>query len=295
MKPAASELATNEEEVIAKIVAWAAAQAPVRLVLLTSSRANPVAARDLLSDYDIDLVVTDPRLYAGSEWLRGYGEPLLQVRDSAEEFGLWHDNCMVLYADGTKIDYRLWTQALIERIGAAQSLPPSLDSGYRVLLDKDGATYGWPDPTHTAYIPAKPTEADYRALIEEFWFVATYVAKYLWRDEFIPVKVIFDYELKYLLLRRLLEWRVEIDRGWSVQPGFFGRGLQRYMDPALWAQFEATYTGPDRGENWQAFFATLDLFRRLAKSVARDLGYVYPEELDTRMTRYLEQIKALSM
>ncbi len=58
---------TDEEEVVSKIVRWAATEALVRVVLLTSSRANPQAPRDILSDYDVGLVVSDTRPFTRSD------------------------------------------------------------------------------------------------------------------------------------------------------------------------------------------------------------------------------------
>lgn len=288
------KLATDEADVLARTLRWTSAEDGVRAVLLTSSRVTPNAPRDLLSDYDVVLLVRDVDPFVEDEaWLTRFGVPLLRVRDGETDFDLSKRNTMVFYADGTKIDYSIWPAALSERIAARGTLPQEFDGGYRVLLDKDGVTDGWPAPTHRAYVPAKPTAEAFQSLVEEFWFVATYVAKNLWRDEFLPMKTIFDYELKYLIVRRFLEWRIEIDHGWTVQPGFFGRGLQRYLDAATWTAFEGTYVGSDRAENWAALWQTISLFRRLATGIARDLGLTYPQALDDQMMDYLRQIAAL--
>jgi aminoglycoside 6-adenylyltransferase len=289
------KLATDEAEVLRRIMDWAEGDERVRAVLLSSSRAIPGAPLDTLSDYDIAMLVADPAELARDEtWLAAYGTPLLQVRDAESTAGVESRNVMVLYDDGTKIDYSLWPVELTARTVASGTPLGGFDDGFRVLLDRDGLTTSWPPPTHTAYIPPRPTAADFQALLEEFWFVTTYVAKYLWRDEFLPIKVILDYELKYLIVRRLLEWRAEIDHEWTVQPGFFGRGLQHFLDPETWHEFEATYVGPDREENWAALFRTIALFRRVAIGVARDLEYNYPRALDEQMMAYLTQIRELA-
>lgn len=132
-----------------------------------------------------------------------------------------------------------------------------------------------------------------QALGEEFWFVATYVAKYLWRDELFTANVLLDYELKYLILRRFLEWQVEIANDWRVPPGFFGRGLPRQLDAETWAELQATYAGSSPAEHWAALFRTIALFRRVARDVADALGHDYAEAFDTTMMDYLRQIEAL--
>ena len=63
--------------------------------------------------------------------------------------------------------------------------PTRCASRGRVPLDKDQRTAGWKPPSYQAHIPTRPTEAEYQALVEEFWWVTTYVAKSLWRDELV--------------------------------------------------------------------------------------------------------------
>lgn len=108
-----------------------------------------------------------------------------------------------------------------------------------------------------------------------------------------PANLLPSYEMTYLVTRRLLEWRLELDHGWSVRPGFFGRGLRRYLGPATWAELEATYVGADRDEIWAALYRAIDLFQRVAIGVGRDLGYEYPHHLDATMMSYLGQIERL--
>jgi aminoglycoside 6-adenylyltransferase len=286
--------ATDEAAVLSRLLATVGQHEPVRAIWITSTRANPQARRDTLSDYDIVLFVPDIRPFMKYDaWFRSFGEPLLRVRDSEQVFGVRKHNCMILYSDGTKIDFSIWPLAAFKRMREKGALPDEFDVGYRVLLDKDGLSQGMPSPTYTAHIPRKPSEQEYRSLIEEFWFCATYVAKYLWRGEFIPSKVILDYEIKYLIVRRMLIWRIEIDRDWSFKPGFFGRGLEQPTDPDVWAQLEATYVGPGDEDNWRALFDSIALFRRLAVEVADNLGFTYPHDLDARLTDYLDQIKQL--
>lgn len=287
-------IATDEAEVLGRITAWAVGRDQVRIALLTSSRAVPGAPVDLLSDYDVVLIVPDPdALMAEGAWCAGVGEPLLNVQDSESHFGVTVRNCMVLYADGAKVDYSVWPEAVLSRIDRERRLPDEFDLGYRVLVDKDDRVKDWPPPTFTAHLVTAPDEAAYRSLIEEFWFCATYVAKYLWRRELLPAKVILDYEMTYLITRRMLEWRAGIDHDWSVRPGFFGRGLHRYLDAETWRELGETYATFGIEETWHALHRAIRLFRRVAVRVGADLGYAYPQDLDDTMMSYLRQIEAL--
>jgi aminoglycoside 6-adenylyltransferase len=138
-------------------------------------------------------------------------------------YGMRSYNRLVLYEDGTKIDYIVWPLALLQRVLTGPKLPDLLDHGYQVLIDKDHLASGLKPPTYTAYIPRKPTAQEYQSLMEEFWWESIYVAKNLWRDELVQMKYNLDFVIKFELLRKLLEWKIELDHNWSWKPGAVGR------------------------------------------------------------------------
>ena len=283
-----------ESEVLERLVAWGEAHESIRALILTSSRARSDGSVDTLSDYDLIVAVTDTAGFTtNDEWVSAYGEPLARWGDQSELYGLTNHFLGVVYADGVKVDYTVWPEALLERVAEAEALPEELDVGYRVLLDKQGRTAGWKAPTYRAHIPAPPTEAEYRAIIEEFWWDTTYVAKALWRGEVVFAKFALDYDAKIVALRRVLEWRIELDHEWSIRPGAYGRGLERRLPADIWSELAATYVGPEVEENWDALFRTTALFRRMATEVGDALGYAYPLDVDEAVSDYLEKVRQL--
>ena len=281
-------------DVIERLIRWAERQPLVRTLILESSRARDEAPIDALSDFDVALVVSDVRPFVESDaWLSDFDTPLVRFHDSGLTLEIPTYNRLVLYADHTKIDYLVWPVELLRRIVADSRLPDVLDWGYRVLLDKDGLADRLPLPTRTAYIPARPARDEYLALVEEFWWEATYVAKNLWRDELVQAKYNLDYVMKLDLLRRLLEWRIELDHDWSHKPGVAGGGLKKLLPADLWSALERTYAGVGIEENWEALFATNSLFRSVARAVGAALGYEYPDALDGGVTAYLEAVRNL--
>jgi len=281
-------------DVIDRLVQWAKNQSLVRAMVLESSRASDRASVDILSDFDVLLVVSDTRPFSQDEtWLQDFGKILVLFRDKGRTHGLTTYNRLVLYGDGTKIDYIVWPVALLQRVLSASRLPDLLDQGYQVLVDKDDLAHRLKPPTYTAYIPKKPTEKEYSALVEEFWWETIYVAKNLWRDELVSSKYNLDFVMKFELLRRLLEWRIELDHNWSWKPGAGGRGLKKYLDSRTWGELASTYVGANVDENWDALFQTTALFRRSAIEVSDDLGYRYPYELEERVSSYLHSISKL--
>lgn len=131
----------SEAEVVARLTVWGEAQEQIRALLLTSSRTNPAAPLDGLSDYDVVVVVTNLEPFSNEEtWPEGYGTPLVRFRDAPVRHGSATRTRLVVYDDGVKIDYQVWPVELVRSLPDQPQLPDSLDVGYRVLLDKDGVT-----------------------------------------------------------------------------------------------------------------------------------------------------------
>jgi aminoglycoside 6-adenylyltransferase len=287
----------GEDQNIDRITRWADSQDLLRAVILTSSRAIPHAPVDRFSDYDVILVVRSIQpFYADRAWLKVFGPVLAVYRDPLiEENGLTRSAYVVQYENVLKIDFNLWPVELLQRVVNSEQLPAEFDAGYRVLVDKDNLTSGLKQPTYSGYIPAPPTEAYYLELLEGFFLDTMYVAKFLWRDDMIAAKHILDHSLKQEHLRPVLEWLAEIDHGWRLKPGPYGRRLKQHLRPDLWAELESTYTGAGLEENWEALFRTIELMRRVAREVATHLGFTYAEELDQRVVTYLMKVRTGSV
>ena len=284
-------------EVVGWLIQWADHQDSVRAMLLTGSRANPHATVDLLSDYDVILVVRDIHpFFEDRTWLQDFGDVLVSYWDPihpAPDYGFEQVANVIQYVDGLKIDFTLWSVELLRQIAETPTLPAKLDAGYVALVDKDHLTDGMQRSTSTVYIPTPPTAEIYQTIVEDFFSDTPYVAKCLWRDELLPAKWCLDYDMKHNYLRQMLEWRMECDHNWSVPTGALGKGLKKHLPLELWSELEKTYVGAEIKENWDALFKTIALFRQVAIEVADHLGYRYPHDLDQRVTTYIKNIKDL--
>lgn len=276
-----------------RIVRWGASQPLVRAMLLTSTRAVPGAEPDLFSDYDIILALVDVQPFCATrEWLSAFGTVLVMYQDPLTTVdGYPQSGNVVQFEEGLKIDFGLWQQEYLAQLAEQPALPEELDAGYRVLLDKDGLTSSLQPPTYQAYYPTPPTQEQYLEAIEDSFLVATYVARYLWRDDRLAARFIFDTFLKDEHLRPMLEWLVELEQNWSVKPGLHGRKLQRWLRPELWAALESTFTGLGYEESWQALENALVLLRKAAQEVGARLGYAYPAGMERRVRLYMQKIK----
>lgn len=219
--------------------------------------------------------------------LVAYWDPLHPDPDT----GIERASNVVQFADVLKIDFTLWPVAALEQLVNTSALPNELDAGYSVLVDKDGLAARLRAPTYTAYIPTRPDEATYLTLVNDFFIGAPYVAKCLLRDEILPAKWCLDYDMRYVYLLPMLEWRMECDHNWVATAGSLGKGLKGQLPPDLWAEFAGTCAGAAVEENWAALFRMMVLFGRVAREVAARLGYRYPDEFDRQVTTFVQQMR----
>ena len=285
----------QQEDVFNKLIQWAEQRNAIRALLLTSTRAVPGASVDLLSDYDVILIVEDIHpFYEDRSWLGDFGEVLVVYWDPIfpdPEHGDEKTANVTQYADGLKIDFTLWPVALFQKIVQAPVLQAELDAGYRVLLDKDHLTREMKPPTYQAYIPTRPTNEAYQLLINDFFTDVPYMGKCLLRGELLPAKWCLDFDMKHVHLRPLLEWRAGVEHNWSAPTGSLGKGLKKLLPHETWSRLEDTYAGASPQDNWEALFRTITLFREVAMEVGKGLGYEYPLELDQRVTAFVQRMQ----
>jgi aminoglycoside 6-adenylyltransferase len=284
-------VALTDDPVIKKLTAWGEAREDVRAVILTSTRAATGEPTDEFSDYDVVYVVRDVRAYLDDSWLGDFGEVLTVYRDPVRrEFGEERFTRVTRYEDGLKIDFSFCTIAWLREAARRTPLPPELDVGYAVLLDKDGLTKEMPPFTRTAYLPTPPTDAGFQEAVLAFFNNAGYVAKYLCRDDLVPLM-----EMQHIMrggrLRQMLEWLVAGESGWAVPNGAYGRGLVARLDEQTKAELTALYVGPGKAENWESLLRAARLYDRVGREVAARLGYDFPAELAARNLASLERVR----
>jgi aminoglycoside 6-adenylyltransferase len=287
----------QSEDFLESLKDWAGQKSSVRAALLTGSRANPRRMTDVLSDYDVILVVSDVYPYIEErEWIEDFGRVLVTYWDPVHpdpDFGFEQVGNVIQYSSGLKIDFTVIPTRLIHSIGRTGKLPDEMEAGYRVVLDKDNLTDALPAPGHKAFIPERPTEKTYLKVVEDFLSDAPYVAKCLWRDELMPAKWCLDCDMKPIFLRQMLEWYVQIGNEWSQPVGVLGRGLKELLPLKVWSELESTYAGADIEANWDALLHTMDLFRKVAIEVGEHLGYSYPLDMDGGVRDYVIKIRKL--
>ena len=256
-------------------IAWAHSRTDVDALILTGSFARDDGSVDIHSDLDLEIIAPAPAALADNDgWLRDIG-PLLTVLRLGE--GQAWPTRLAIYADGVKIDFTLAGPARLQAM-RKDGLDPLYQRGYRVLLDKTGAAQGLPAPQGQIAAPALPTAEAFRERVEEFWFEAFHIPKYLARGELFVVKF-RDWTMKELLLE-MLEWHAHSRPGAAADSWHIGTRLQHWAEPEHWQALHQAFGRFDAADAERAFHATLRLYSQVAREVAARLGFDEPEAVE---------------
>lgn len=280
----------SEQEMMTMILDYARSDERIRAVGMNGSRTNKNAPRDIFQDYDIVFLVTDMDLFiADNEWIDRFGSRIIMQKPEAmamfpPTLG-GNFSYLMLFADGNRIDLTLCP------IDKAASWNNG-DKLSVVLLDKDQALPQLPEPTDRDYWVKRPSAAFYADCCNEFWWVATYVAKGLWRREMTYAMDHLNQIVRPMLIK-MLEWKVGLDTGFSLSTGKNGKYLEKYLPAASWQALLSTYPEGSYEAVWRALFAALELFRSTSKEVAERLNYAYPLDEDRNVTAYLTRVRGL--
>lgn len=268
------------DQLLDRVLAWAGSETAVRAVVLVGSRARS-ASPDDLADFDLQVYVTSPETYTrDGEWFTAIGPVWLWVRDEYPDGGITVPTHLVIFAGGVKADFAFYPAGVISN-GVRTGLP------HRFLLDKDGAAARLEIMPAASPAAGMPDADEFARIVREFWFEAYHVAKYLARDELLLVKW-RDWATKQFLLT-MIDWHERAVRGRA--DGAAGPGERLTMAEDTWNDLHHVFAGFGREASWEAAFATMGLFRRLAGQTAAALGFAYPAALDESLTGFIQGLR----
>lgn len=279
----------TEQEMLQLIVRTAEDDDRIRAVLMSGSRANPNAQRDIFQDFDIVYIVTDIDSFTEEPgWISQFGEiMILQTPETMGDPPPVKDgrfSYLMQFTDGNRIDLTLFPIARIHEF--------KNESSSVLLLDKDHLFETFPAASDKDYLPQRPTAKAFSDCCNEFWWVCPYVAKGLWRKEIIYAKYMLDQVVRKQLVK-MFTWQIGIKTEFRRGPGIHGKGLRSYLEPELWEMLEKTYSDAGYENTWEALYATCDLFRIVSNEVAKHFGFNYPRSDDERVSAHLKHVRSL--
>ncbi|HEY8500693.1 MAG TPA: aminoglycoside 6-adenylyltransferase, partial [Clostridia bacterium] len=169
----------TEQEISDLILSVAKADERIRAVLLSGSRANPAAPKDIYQDYDITYFVEDITLFHNNPaWVEEhFGKPLIMQMPETMRYpvGDGSFNYLIIFPDGVRIDLSFQFTKYIDNGEPAV-----------VLLDKDnenGFLPALPAPSDRHWHIKPPSPFFFYSCCNNFWWCLNNVAKGIARDE----------------------------------------------------------------------------------------------------------------
>ena len=279
----------SEQEMLDLIVDTAKNDDRIRAVMLSGSRVNPNARRDPFQDFDVTYFVTAVDSFiADHTWINCFGElMILQMPEAMEDPPPMNDGhfaYLMQFTDGNRIDLTLFPLTKLHEY--------ETESLSVLLLDKDGIIAPLPPPSDHDYLPQPPTAKAFADCCNEFWWVATYAAKGLWRAEILYAKALMDQAVREQLMK-MLTWYVGMHNNFTRSPGKMGKYFKAQLEAELWTMLEQTYADADYAHTWDALLTMGELFRKTALPLAEHFGFAYPHGDDEKVSAHLKYVRAL--
>lgn len=279
----------SSDDIKKLILGVAENDARIRAVLLTGSRANAKIIPDKYQDFDIVFIVTDVSSFISDHsWANIFGEKLIwQLPD---EMMLYNDETkntcsfhyLMLFKDGNRIDLTLFP---IDKM--------------RDQFHQEGMSITWLDKDKlfpeeykfddTNYLIKKPTEKEFLETCNEFWWVSTYVAKGLLRNEITYSKEMLERFVRPMFMK-IIEWYVGDKMEFSVSFGKGGKFMKNFLPETIYNRILQTYSDQHPENNWKALFVMMELCSELAQSVANALGFHYSGDEERNVSKYIRQL-----
>ena len=272
----------TEHEMFALILNFAQQDERIRAAWMNGSRANPTTIADKYQDFDIVFAVTEMDSFlADDDWLEAFGERLIMQKPEAMTLFPPVDDgtfaYLMLFSDGNRIDLTLVPFDMME-----QSL--ASDRMCVLLLDKDDLVPVLPPPTDEVFWLKRPACTLFDECCNEFWWLSTYVAKALARQQLPYANAHLNLMREELM--RMLGWHCGFEKGFTFTLGKDYKFLQKYVAEEYWLQLLRTWRMDGFEPTRTSLNACLKLFRKSSRSVAQLSGYPYPD-YDAKVTAYL--------
>lgn len=283
----------SEKEMYDLILDIAKRDERIRAVYMNGSRANPNIKKDIFQDYDIVYVVTETKTFIeDKKWTSNFGELIIfqepDKLDKMQGINIDFNNgytYLMQFTDGNRIDLHLQPINMLTEEYNKDKLVVQ-------LLDKDNILPEVKPASDEDYWIKKPSYEEYFSECNNFWWVALYCAKGLWRKEILySIDVMNNYVRDGLIT--MIKWKVGIETNFKVSIGKSNKFLKEYIDKELWDKLMSTFNMSDYNSSWTALFITCELFEEVAYSVSKQLGYEYNYDEAQRSFNFIKHIKEL--
>lgn len=280
----------SETEMYKLLTDIAYADDRIRAVYMNGSRTNKNVPKDIFQDYDVVYVVPETKFFIeDGDWISQFGNILyMQYPDESPDYPSDKENSygwLMQFDDGVRVDLH------VESVAYAKEHIFD-DKLCRILLDKENILPNIPEPTDEDYYVKRPSEAQFQACANEFWWCSNNIAKGLWRGEMPYVQDMTNFVVRKQL-EKMLSWKVGIKTEFHVSVGKSAKYLYRWLDEKEYQDYLRTYFGGDIEDAWRAVFDMCELFDAATKYVAEHLSYTYDKKEGEAAAAFLRHVRDL--
>ena len=248
----------------------------VEAIALSGSRTNPQATKDEFQDYDVVYIVENLNdLLSDLSWLDQFGMRLIEQHNVLGHRRLY----LMLFEDGNRIDLTLCPKEHIQEWVDSEA-------NFEVIKDDKGLFDAY-QPNSKRYWTAPPTEEEFAAACNEFWWVSAYVVKAIRRNQLIYATDHL-YGICQQELLKVIAWQVTSDRG-IVDIGKNYKYLFHFLPAEKEKVFSALLDLSSIEKVGQSLFATMNLFDGEAQELAQKMGFTYDKEVAEKMISYAKE------
>lgn len=248
----------------------------VEAVALSGSRSDIHSLRDEFQDYDVVYIVENLEdLISDLSWLDQFGIRLIEQHNVLGHRRLY----LTLFEDGNRIDLTLCPKEHIQEWVDSEA-------NFEVIKDDKGLFEAY-QPNSKRYWTAPPTEEEFAASCNEFWWVSAYVVKAIRRNQLIYATDHL-YGICQQEFLKVLAWQVTSDRG-VVDIGKNYKYLFQYLPAEQEKEFSALLDLSSFDKITQSLFSTMKGFDREAQILAQKMGFTYDKEVAEKMIAYAKE------
>ena len=248
----------------------------VEAIALSGSRTNPQSVKDEFQDYDVVYIVDDLEdMISDLSWLNQFGNRLISQHNVVDHRHLY----LMLFEDGNRIDLTLCPKEYIQEWVDSEA-------NFEVIKDDKGLFESYL-PSPKRYWTCPPTEEEFAATCNEFWWVSAYVIKAIRRNQLIYATDHL-YGICQQELLKVLAWQVTSDRG-AVDIGKNYKYLFQYLPAEQEKEFSALLDLSSLEKISQSLFSSMKGFDREAQILAQKMGFTYDKEVAEKMISYAKE------
>lgn len=267
---------------------WAEGEQSIKAAIISGSLVRNDHPGDDFADLDLEIFCDDPNnLVKNNLWMENISNVWVWIPEKSNE---GYPARLVIFEGGYKVDFTFSPLEKLEKWINNQELPDALQTGYQFIIDRNNYSLRLKTPTYTQPVTAKPSQDEFLAVVNEFWFEAWHVAKYIKRNDLWLVKFRDNGVLKEDLLK-MIEWHSLAKHDWNINVWYGGHYISEWADPDIYSSVHTIFGTFDRDSSKKALEACADLFIRVSREVVDKLNFEYPSKIEQGWKVWLEKTK----